>query len=225
MIAKKVLKRKSAAPPRQSVGTRIVPVKTTRLREAIVERNTTETQIRAHLTIEGMGRYNVSTGIRFFDHMLELLTRHGGFDLDLQAHGDLDIDQHHTMEDVGIVLGECVREALGDKRGINRAGYFVMPLDEALAVAAVDLSGRPYLGFNARFRQRVVGDMQTELVEDFFGGFANHARANVHLRLLGARSTHHAVEAIFKTFARALKMAASRDTRLGNEMPSTKGLL
>jgi imidazoleglycerol-phosphate dehydratase len=176
-----------------SIGTHIAPLKATRLREAVIERNTTETQIRAHFTVEGMGRYNVSTGIRFFDHMLELFTRHGGFDLDLQARGDLDIDQHHTVEDVGIVLGECVREALGDKRGINRAGYFIMPLDEALAVAAVDLSGRPYLGFNAKFRQRLVGDMQTELVEDFFGGFVNHARANVHLRLLAARSTHHAV--------------------------------
>lgn len=217
----------SARPAR--IGTHIAslksPLKAKLLREAMIERNTTETQIRAHLTIEGMGRYNVSTGIRFFDHMLELFTRHGGFDLDLQAKGDLDIDQHHTVEDVGIVLGECVREALGEKRGINRAGYFIMPLDEALAVAAVDLSGRPYLGFNAKFRQRLVGDMQTELVEDFFGGFVNHARANVHLRLLAARSTHHAVEALFKTFARALKMAASKDTRLASEMPSTKGLL
>jgi imidazoleglycerol-phosphate dehydratase len=231
MSPKKTAAKRTTKKPVTSsaIGTHIAPLKTPlktkTLREAVIERNTTETQIRAHLTIEGMGRYNVSTGVRFFDHMLELLTRHGGFDLDLQARGDLDIDQHHTVEDVGIVLGECVREALGDKRGINRAGYFIMPLDEALAVAAVDLSGRPYLGFNAKFRQRVVGDMQTELVEDFFGGFVNHARANVHLRLLGARSTHHAVEAIFKTFARALKMAASRDTRLASEMPSTKGLL
>jgi imidazoleglycerol-phosphate dehydratase len=217
--------KKAAVKKAAGLGTHIAPLKTTRLRESVIERNTNETQIRAHFTLEGMGRYQVSTGVRFFDHMLELFTRHGGFDLDLQARGDLDIDQHHTVEDVGIVLGECVREALGDKRGINRAGYFIMPLDEALAVAAVDLSGRPYLGFNAKFRQRLVGDMQTELVEDFFGGFANHARANIHIRLLNARSTHHAVEAIFKTFARALKMAASKDTRLAGEMPSTKGLL
>ena len=199
--------------------------KTVRKRTASIERNTTETQIRAKLTLDGTGRYKISTGIRFLDHMLELFAKHGGFDLELKATGDLDIDQHHTVEDVGIVLGECLKEAVGDKRGVNRAGYFIMPLDEALAVAAVDLSGRPYLGFDARFRRQVVGDLQTELVEDFFGGVANHARANVHLKLLSARSTHHGVEAIFKTFARAVKMAVSRDARLSKEMPSTKGLL
>ncbi len=199
--------------------------KTARKRTASIERNTTETQIRAKLKLDGKGRYKVSTGIRFLDHMLELFAKHGGFDLELTATGDLDIDQHHTVEDVGIVLGECLKEAVGDKRGINRAGYFIMPLDEALAVAAVDLSGRPYLGFDARFRRQVVGDLETELVEDFFGGVANHARANIHLKLLSARSTHHGVEAIFKTFARAVRMAVSRDARLSKEMPSTKGLL
>ena len=197
----------------------------TKRRVAKVARNTTETQIRARLALEGKGRYNVQTGIRFLDHMLELFAKHGGFDLELRAHGDLDVDQHHTVEDVGIVLGECFRNALGDKRGINRAGYFLMPLDEALAVAAVDLSGRPYLVLNARFRQRLVGDLQTELVEDFFQGFAASARANVHLKVLYGRSTHHAVEALFKSFARAMKMAVSRDARLKGEMPSTKGLL
>ena len=197
----------------------------TKRRVAKVERNTTETQIRARLALEGKGRYNVQTGIRFLDHMLELFAKHGGFDLDLDAQGDLDVDQHHTVEDVGIVLGECFREALGDKRGINRAGYFLMPLDEALAVAAVDLSGRPYLVLTARFRQRLVGDLQTELVEDFFQGFATSAKANVHLKVLYGRSTHHAVEALFKSFARAMKMAVSRDARLKGEMPSTKGLL
>ena len=197
----------------------------TKRRVAKVERNTTETQIRARLALEGKGRYNVQTGIRFLDHMLELFDKHGGFDLELRAKGDLDVDQHHTVEDVGIVLGECFREALGDKRGINRAGYFLMPLDEALAVAAVDLSGRPYLVLNARFRQRLVGDLQTELVEDFFQGFATSAKANVHLKVLYGRSTHHAVEALFKSFARAMKMAVSRDARLKGEMPSTKGLL
>jgi len=196
-----------------------------RLRAARVERNTTETQIQARLTLEGRGRYNVQTGVRFLDHMLELFTKHGGFDLELRAKGDLDVDQHHTVEDVGIVLGECFREALGDKRGINRAGYFIMPLDETLAVAAVDLSGRPYLVCNAPFRRRLVGDLQTELVEDFFQGFAVHAKANVHLKLLYGRSTHHAVEALFKSFARAMKMAVSRDARMKKEMPSTKGLL
>ena len=196
-----------------------------RLRAARVERNTTETQIEARLTLEGKGRYNIQTGVRFLDHMLELFAKHGGFDLELRAKGDLDVDQHHTVEDVGIVLGECFREALGDKRGINRAGYFIMPLDETLAVAAVDLSGRPYLVCDVRFRRRLVGDLQTELVEDFFQGFAVHAKANVHLKLLYGRSTHHAVEALFKSFARAMKMAVSRDARMKKEMPSTKGLL
>ncbi|MBI1955439.1 MAG: imidazoleglycerol-phosphate dehydratase HisB [Acidobacteria bacterium] len=199
--------------------------KRARRRTAAIERHTTETQIRARLTLEGRGRYEIQTGIRFLDHMLELFAKHGGFDLELRAKGDLDVDQHHTVEDVGIVLGECFRQALGDKRGINRAGYFLMPLDESLAVAAVDLSGRPCLVFNARLRSAKVGDLQTELVEDFFQGFANHAQANVHLRLLYGRSTHHAVEALFKTFARAMKMAVSLDSRLKKELPSTKGLL
>lgn len=199
--------------------------KRSRMRAAKVERNTTETQINARLTLEGKGRYSVRTGVRFLDHMLELFAKHGGFDLELHATGDLDVDQHHTVEDVGIVLGECFRQALGDRRGINRAGYFVMPLDETLAVAAVDLSGRPYLVCNARFAQPKVGDLQTELIEDFFQGFATHVGANVHLRLLYGRSTHHGVEAIFKTFARAMKMAVSLDSRLKKELPSTKGLL
>jgi imidazoleglycerol-phosphate dehydratase len=190
-----------------------------------VDRQTRETAIRVDLRLDGRGRYAVRTGIRFLDHMLELVARHGAFDLTITADGDLDVDQHHTVEDVGIVLGECFLQALGDKRGINRAGYFLMPLDETLAVAAVDLSGRPYLVCQARFRQRLVGDLQTELVEDFFQGFATHAKANVHLKVLYGRSTHHAVETLFKSFARAMKMAVSRDKRLKNEMPSTKGLL
>jgi imidazoleglycerol-phosphate dehydratase len=195
------------------------------VRSAKVSRITTETQIEARLVIEGKGHYNVHTGVRFLDHMLELFAKHGGFDLELRATGDLDVDQHHTVEDVGIVLGQCFKEALGDRRGINRAGYFLMPLDESLAVAAVDLAGRPYLVFNARFAQAKVGDLQTELLEDFFQGFSNHVGANVHLRLLYGRSTHHGVEAVFKTFARAMKMAVSLDSRLIKELPSTKGLL
>jgi imidazoleglycerol-phosphate dehydratase len=194
-------------------------------RKATVERNTTETQIRARLALDGKGKYDVRTGVRFLDHMLELFTKHGGFNLELRASGDLDIDQHHTVEDVGIVLGDCFKQALGDKRGINRAGYFIMPLDETLAVAAVDLSGRPYLVCDAKFKQPLVGDLQTGLVEDFFYGFATHVGANVHLKLLYGRSTHHAVEALFKTFARAMKMAVSRDARMKRDMPSTKGLL
>jgi imidazoleglycerol-phosphate dehydratase len=194
-------------------------------RSARVDRRTTETDIRARLTVDGRGRYAVSTGIRFLDHMLELFTRHGGFDLDLRARGDLDVDQHHTVEDTGLVLGEAVRQALGDKRGINRAGYFVMPMDETLAVAAIDLSGRPYLVLRAPIKSERVGDLQTELLEDFFQGFASGARANVHLRVLYGRSSHHAVEAIFKTFARALRYACSRDASLKRQLPSTKGLL
>jgi imidazoleglycerol-phosphate dehydratase len=194
-------------------------------RIARLHRKTAETDIRARLNLDGAGRFQIATGIRFFDHMLELFTRHGGFDLDLKARGDLDVDQHHTVEDTGLVLGEMVREALGGKRGINRAGYFVMPMDETLALAAIDLSGRPYLVLNASIRARTVGDLQTELVEDFFQAFAASARANVHLKVAYGRSSHHAVEALFKAFARALRYACSRDARLKQLLPSTKGLL
>jgi imidazoleglycerol-phosphate dehydratase len=192
---------------------------------ATLHRKTTETDIRARLCLDGQGRYKISTGVRFLDHMLELFARHGGFDLELTARGDLDVDQHHTVEDTGIALGEVVRRALGDKRGINRAGYFVMPMDETLAVAALDLSGRAYLVLNASIKASRVGDFQTELLEDFFQGFAANAGANVHLKLLYGRSSHHAVEAIFKAFARALRFACSRDRRLKRQLPSTKGLL
>ncbi|MBZ5592319.1 MAG: imidazoleglycerol-phosphate dehydratase HisB [Acidobacteriia bacterium] len=195
------------------------------MRSAAIERNTKETQIRGRLVIEGRGRYEISTGIRFFDHMLELFTKHGGFDLKLQATGDLDVDQHHTVEDVGIVLGQLFSRALGDRRGINRAGYFVLPMDETLAVVALDLGGRPALVYKDLVRVRLVGDLQTELVEDFFGGFVNHAGANLHAKVLYGRSNHHKIEAIFKCFARALKYACSTDKRLRNQLPSTKGLL
>jgi imidazoleglycerol-phosphate dehydratase len=194
-------------------------------RTATLRRKTAETDIRARLVLDGRGRYQVSTGIRFLDHMLELFARHGGFDLELTARGDLDVDQHHTVEDTGLVLGETVRRALGSKRGINRAGYFVMPMDETLAVAAIDLSGRAYLVMNAPILARCVGDFQTELLEDFFHAFATSAGANVHLKLLYGRSSHHGVEALFKAFARALRFACSRDARLKRQLPSTKGLL
>jgi imidazoleglycerol-phosphate dehydratase len=194
-------------------------------RAAAFDRRTTETQIKGRLVIDGQGKYDVSTGIRFFDHMLELFSRHGGFDLSLKATGDLDVDQHHTVEDVGIVLGETVLKALGDRKGINRAGYFVMPMDETLAVAAIDLSGRPHAVVNLKVKVRTVGDLQTELVHDFFDGFASGARANVHLNVLYGRSSHHHVEAVFKAFARALRVACARDARLAKMLPSTKGLL
>jgi imidazoleglycerol-phosphate dehydratase len=195
------------------------------MRTTTVERNTRETQIRGMLRIEGRGRYTVSTGVRFLDHMLELFSKHGGFDLELEAKGDLDVDQHHTVEDAGIVLGQLFSQALGDRRGINRAGYFVMPMDETLAVAAVDLGGRPYLVYNGQVRVRLVGDLQTELVEDFFQGFVTHAGANLHIKVLHGRSSHHKIEAVFKCFARAMKFACSKDARLKDELPSTKGLL
>jgi len=196
-----------------------------RRRAAAFDRRTTETQIRGRLVLDGRGQYDVSTGIRFLDHMLELFTRHGGFDLTLHATGDLDVDQHHTVEDVGIALGEAVLEALGNRKGINRAGYFVMPMDETLAVVAIDLGGRPHASVDLKLRVRRVGDLQSELIHDFFEGFASAARANVHAVVLYGRSSHHHVEAIFKAFARALRVACARDPRLAKMLPSTKGLL
>ena len=198
---------------------------TAKARGAAFDRRTKETDIRGRLIIDGQGRYDVSTGIRFFDHMLELFTRHGGFDLTLTAKGDLDVDQHHTVEDVGIVLGETVLKALGDRKGINRAGYFVMPMDETLAVVAIDLGGRPHAKVDLKVKVRMVGDLQSELVHDFFDGFAIGARANVHAKVLYGRSSHHHIEAVFKAFARALRVACAKDARLARMLPSTKGLL
>jgi imidazoleglycerol-phosphate dehydratase len=195
------------------------------MRNATIERNTKETRIRGRLRIEGRGRYAISTGIRFLDHMLELFAKHGGFDLEIQAEGDLDVDQHHTVEDTGIVLGQLFAKALGDRRGVNRAGYFVLPMDETLAVVALDLGGRPALVYKDRVKARLVGDLQTELVEDFFGGFVNHAGANLHAQVMYGRSNHHKIEAVFKCFARAMKYACSKDARLKDQLPSTKGLL
>jgi imidazoleglycerol-phosphate dehydratase len=195
------------------------------MRKANLHRKTAETEIRVGLTLEGHGKYEISTGIRFFDHMLELFTRHGGFDLKLAALGDLDVDQHHTVEDVGIVLGEAFNQALGNRRGILRAGYFLMPMDETLGLAAVDFGGRAVAVVQTKVRVTRVGDLQTELVEDFFEGFARGARANIHARVLYGRSSHHKIEALFKAFARALRVACSRDRQLGRMLPSTKGLL
>jgi imidazoleglycerol-phosphate dehydratase len=195
------------------------------VRKAIITRHTTETRINGRLLLEGRGRYDISTGIRFFDHMLELFTKHGGFDLRLQIDGDLDVDAHHTVEDAGIALGEAVATAIGTKRGINRAGYFVMPMDETLAVAAIDLSGRPYSVIDLHRPAARVGDLPTELVVDFFEGFAAAARANVHIKVLYGRSSHHKIEAVFKAFARALRVAVAKDRQLLRQLPSTKGLL
>ena len=196
-----------------------------RTRAAVIERRTAETQIRVQLALDGKGRFDNRTGVRFLDHMLDLVARHGGFDLKVIANGDLDVDQHHTVEDVGIVLGEAVLKALGDRKGINRAGYFVMPMDETLAVAAIDLSGRPHAVVDLKVRVRMVGDLQTGLGHDFFDGFAWGARANVHPKVPYGRSSHHHIEAVFKAFARALRVACAKDARLAKMLPSTKGLL
>jgi len=195
------------------------------MRKAKLHRKTAETEIRIALTIEGHGKYEVSTGIRFLDHMLELFTRHGGFDLRLSASGDLDVDQHHTVEDVGISLGEAFDRALGDRRGILRAGYFLMTMDETLGLAAVDFGGRSAAVVETKVRATRVGDLQTELLSDFFEGFARGARANVHVRVMYGRSSHHKIEALFKAFARALRFACCRDRQLRRMLPSTKGLL
>ena len=196
------------------------------MRRGRIDRQTTETRIQLSLNLDGKGMYAVSTGIRFFDHMLELFARHGGFDLKLKAMGDLDVDAHHTVEDVGIALGEAVLQAVGNKKGINRAGYFLMPMDETLAIAAIDLSGRPFPVVDlAKVKAARVGDLPVELVQDFFEGFANAARANVHVKVLYGRSSHHQIEAVFKAFARALRVACAKDKRLARMLPSTKGLL
>ncbi|MHB1129053.1 MAG: imidazoleglycerol-phosphate dehydratase HisB [Ilumatobacteraceae bacterium] len=195
------------------------------MRRATIERTTKETQITGKLVIEGHGKYDISTGIRFLDHMLELFAKHGGFDLTIKAKGDLDIDQHHTVEDVGIVIGQLFAKALGARKGINRAGYFVLPMDETLCVSAVDLGGRPALVYSDLIKVRLLGDLQTELVEDFFGGFVNHALANVHVKVMYGRSNHHKIESVFKCFARAMRYACSTDAQLKKQLPSTKGLL
>ena len=194
-------------------------------RRGAIHRKTAETDIRLRINLDGRGKAQIATGIGFFDHMLNLVARHGAFDLEIDAKGDLEVDQHHTVEDVGISLGEAVAQASGNKKGILRAGYFLMPMDETLAVAAVDLSGRPYCVVNANIKAERVGEFQVELLEDFFGGFASAAKANVHLRCLYGRSSHHQVEAMFKAFARALRFAVARDKRLKNVLPSTKELL
>ena len=195
------------------------------MRRGVIDRRTAETRIAIAINLDGRGTYDVRTGIRFLDHMLELVARHGAFDLRITAAGDLDVDQHHTVEDVGIALGEAVLRALGNKRGINRAGYFVMPMDETLAVAAIDFGGRPHTVVDLKVNVTTVGDLQAELVHDFFDGFAMASRANVHLKVLYGRSNHHKIEAVFKAFGRALRVACAKDKRLAKMLPSTKGLL
>ncbi len=195
------------------------------MRKAIINRSTNETGVSAKLKIDGTGIYEIEAQLGFLTHMLCTFTKAGAFDLKMKIEGDLKVDQHHTIEDAGIVLGQAFKKALGDKKGINRAGYFVYPMDEALAVVAVDISGRPYLQFDARFKRRFCGDLDTDLLEDFFYGFASNLGANVVVRMPYGRSDHHKVEAIFKAFGKAMKTACSVDKRMVDEIPSTKGVI
>jgi len=193
-------------------------------RAAGVERVTGETRVQVKLNLDGTGTFQGGTGIGFLDHMLNLWACHALFDLFLEAQGDLEVDAHHTVEDVGICLGQAVREALGEKEGINRYGAALLPMDEALVLAAVDLSGRPYLGYDVRAEGWVVGDLPLELVPEFFRAFTNHAALTLHLRLISGKNTHHIIEALFKGCARALRQAVARDNREAG-IPSTKGKL
>lgn len=195
------------------------------MRQADIHRKTKETDISIELNIDGTGNCSIDTPIGFFNHMLESFGKHGLFDLTIKASGDLHVDQHHLIEDCGIVLGQTFGKALGDKKGINRAGYFVYPMDEALAVVAVDIGGRPYLQFEAGFRRRFCGEYDADLTEDFFLGFAFNLGANVVVRMPYGRSDHHKLEAIFKAFAKAMKMACSTDPRAIEDIPSTKGVI
>lgn len=193
------------------------------IRSAEWERKTKETEISGYLDLDGKGDDSVKTPIGFFNHMIESFARHGGFDLRLTAFGDLEVDQHHLVEDCGIVLGQLFARALGDKKGINRAGFFVYPMDEALAIVAIDLSGRPYLQYDVTFGRRFCGDLDTDLLHDFFQAFAAHSQANVVVRMPYGRSDHHKMEAIFKAFGKAMWMACSKDKRDVAGIPSTKG--
>lgn len=192
-------------------------------RKSLIERKTGETEVKLGINLDGRGTVRCSTGLGFFDHMMDLLGRHSGFDIDLQARGDLGVDAHHTVEDVAICLGRAVRESLGEKKGINRYGHAILPMDEALVMVALDLSGRGYLGLEAGFPSPKVGDLDTELVEEFLRSFALNGEITLHVRVLAGRNTHHMVEAIFKGLARALRAAVTRGS--GEEVPSTKGVL
>ena len=193
-------------------------------RTATIDRKTRETQIRLELNLDGSGQGSWQTGVGFLDHMLELFSRHGAFDLKVEAKGDLQVDQHHTVEDVGICLGQAVKQSLGDKEGIRRYGHFTLPMEETLATTTIDLSGRYYLVFQAAFDSAKIGDFDTELVEDFWQAFAANALCNLHILIHYGRNSHHKSEAIFKSAARALRMAAESDPRMTG-VPSTKGTL
>jgi len=193
-------------------------------RQGSVERKTRETDIRLRLDLDGEGKSRIATGIGFFDHMLTAFSTHGRFDVELRCKGDLHVDAHHSVEDVGIAFGQALREALGDKKGIVRFGHAYVPLDEALSRCVIDLSGRPYLHYDVTFKARQVGEMPTELFEDFFWALADHGRLNIHLEAIRGRNAHHIAETLFKSAARALSMAVARDPRVKG-IPSTKGSL
>ncbi|MBU2784977.1 imidazoleglycerol-phosphate dehydratase HisB [Acidithiobacillus ferriphilus] len=194
-------------------------------RQAEVERNTLETQIRVAMNLDGSGQADLHTGLPFLDHMLHQIVRHGLFDMRIQAQGDLDIDAHHTVEDVGIALGQAFARAVGDKAGIQRYGHAYVPLDEALSRVVVDLSGRPGLIFAVKFPRAQVGDFDVDLFHEFFQGFVNHAQMTLHLDALRGNNTHHIAETLFKAFGRALRMAVTPDPRMAGAVPSTKGTL
>ena len=193
-------------------------------RSAIVERITKETQITVELNLDGQGMTDISTGIGFFDHMLSGFARHGLFDLNVKVNGDLDVDCHHTIEDTGIVLGQAIQKALGEKKGIKRYGHFLLPMDETLALCAIDLSGRPYLNYDASFTTERIGEMDTEMIREFFYAVSYSAAMNLHLKILDGINNHHMIEAMFKAFAKALDEATSKDERI-KDVLSTKGSL
>lgn len=195
------------------------------MRKAKIARETKETNISVELNIDGKGKAEADTGIGFFGHMIETFAKTGLFDIKLTAIGDMKVDQHHTIEDAGIALGQAFAQGLGKKKGINRAGFFVYPMDEALAIVAVDLGGRPFLQYDAKFKRRFCGDFDTDLLEDFLQGFATNLKANIVVRMPFGRSDHHKIESVFKALGKAMKMACSKDRRMRNDIPSTKGTL
>lgn len=194
------------------------------MRRSTIERKTKETQIKVKLDIDGSGKSKLKTPLKFLNHMLELFTKHGCFDLEIAAKGDIEVDQHHTVEDIGITLGQAFNKALGSKKGINRAGFFAFPMDESLSIVAVDISGRPYLKFEPTFKANKIGDLDSDLVYDFFEAFCNNLKATLHIKSFEGRTDHHKAEAIFKAFAKAMKMACSKDKSI-KSIPSTKGLI
>lgn len=195
------------------------------MRQAQIERNTLETKIKVSVNLDGTGKANLNTGVPFLEHMLDQIARHGLIDLTIEADGDNHIDDHHTVEDIGITLGMAVKEAVGDKKGIYRYGHAYVPLDEALSRVVIDLSGRPGLVFNADFTRGTIGRFDTELVFEFFQGFVNHSQATLHIDCLRGHNAHHQAETIFKAFGRAIRMALSTDERMADQLPSTKGAL